>query len=90
MTSYADQPCERCGSPKRVSKTWTEFSPNIVGKTNVECSQIVCTNDECQAKFNSNLRKDTIKRNKIKRNKIANDLARKNNAIQMRANKAKL
>lgn len=89
MTSYIDQPCERCGSKKRISKTWFEYTPNFNGKSKVECAKIVCTNDECQEKFEQKMKSDTDKQTKIRQNKEANDIARKKNALTARANKLK-
>lgn len=81
MQSYIDQPCPRCGSKKRISKTWKETLPTFSGTTTVDCMQIVCTNDNCQAAFDKNLLEETEKRNIIRMKKEASEKQRKENAM---------
>ncbi|HEX8965016.1 MAG TPA: hypothetical protein VF820_01120 [Patescibacteria group bacterium] len=64
--SYIDQPCERCGSKKAVSQTWKETIATFTGTTEVEFSQIICTNEECQRVFNENIKKEESRQKEIK------------------------
>lgn len=88
MDDYMNQPCERCGSKKRVSRKWKEQIPTYTGSVEVEYSQIICTNAACQAAFDKNLLEETARREVIKQKKEANDVARKANSLTM-ANKAR-
>ncbi len=81
MDVYLSQPCERCGSKKRVEKTWKETQQTFSGTTIVEYSQIVCTNKVCQATLDKNLLEEARKRKALKLTKEANDLARKANSL---------
>ncbi len=65
-TAYIDIPCERCGSKKAIARTWKETIATFTGTTEVEFSQIICTNAECQRLFNENIQKEEKKRNEIK------------------------
>lgn len=81
VISYLNQPCERCGSKKRISKTWTERLPTLTGTTIIKHSQIVCTSEVCQAEFDKHLLEESKKREAVKLNKKANEAtskARKN------------
>lgn len=78
---YADQPCSRCGSKRRISKTWKESIATLSGSTLVECSQIVCTNKDCQLAFEENLAKETKKREIIRSQKEERDKLRKVNSL---------
>lgn len=61
-----DLPCLRCGSKRRVSKTWTEKLENSSGFMLIKHSQIVCTNKVCQAAFEKAHAVEEEKREKIK------------------------
>lgn len=74
--SFLDKPCERCGSKKRVAKTWTENMVTFTGTTKVEYSQIVCTNKECQRLFEENLEKETKLKQTVKLQREAREKAR--------------
>ena len=80
---FSDESCSRCGSPKKISKTWNETIEMWSGATSkVEISQIVCTNVECQAKFDKN-RAEEVKRNdERKQKKEEQDKIRKENLVQ--------
>lgn len=83
--SFVDDPCERCGSKRRISKTWTETHDMFNGeKKTVDCSQIVCTNTDCQATFEEKNIAEVEKREKQKQVKLKNDEIRKTNAINHR------
>ncbi len=69
VTPYLNQPCERCGSKKRISKTWTEKLPTLTGTTIVKHSQIVCTSEICQAEFDKQLLEERKKREAMRFNK---------------------
>src|SRR5436190_306086 len=69
QNSFVKQPCERCGSKKRISKTWKEKIPTLSGVTEVEYSQIICTNIVCQTEFDENLEKERKKRESLRLHK---------------------
>jgi hypothetical protein len=75
--SYIDRPCERCGSKKRISRTWKETIPTFTGTTVVEYSQIICTNPICQKAFDENLAKETAKNLKMRKEKEEREKLRK-------------
>ena len=77
--TYIDQPCERCGSKKRISKTWTETLENLRGVSVLEISQITCTNKACQDLFDRNRAEELIKINERKTAKEEQDKIRKIN-----------
>lgn len=79
-TPYAEQPCERCGSKKKVSKTWKEKIPTFTGTTEVEFSQIICTNIECQKVFDENIVKDAKKREDVRVQREEREKVRKANS----------
>ena len=76
---YSDQPCERCGSKKSISKTWTETLKTILGTSTLEVSQLMCTNKACQALFDKNRAEELIKINERKLKKEEQDKIRKEN-----------
>lgn len=88
VTLYLDQPCERCGSKKRISKTWKEKVPTFTGTTVVEYSQIVCSQKDCQMAFDKDQLEQTEKREAIKHTKELTNIARKAHALQQ-ANKGR-
>lgn len=88
MDTYLNQPCERCGSKKRVSKKWRETRPTFTGTVEIKFTQIVCTNKECQAAFDKNLFEEREKREVLRLKKEANDIARKTNSL-LQAQKAR-
>lgn len=77
--TFIDQPCERCGSKKRVSKKWNETIETISGKSVVEVSQIICTNKVCQALFDKNRAAELVTINERKLKKETQDKIRKEN-----------
>lgn len=79
--AYKDQVCPRCGSKQRVSKVWKEVIPTFSGSVEVDCSQIVCTNDACQTAFDKNLAHETKKKEELKQQKDEKDRLRKENAV---------
>lgn len=65
--SYDNQPCNRCGSKRRISKTWKETLPKLTGGFVVQIhSQIVCTNSVCQAEFDRKLFEEVQKRKDLR------------------------
>lgn len=78
MTTFLDTTCKRCGSKRKISRTWKEKLPTITGTTEVEYSQIVCTNKECQTAFEENLVEENKKRDILRQKKEENELQRKN------------
>ncbi len=89
MNTYLDQPCERCGSKRKVAKKWKEKIPTFSGTTMVEYSQIVCTNRECQKENEKQLVKDLEKREALRIKKEENDTIRKTNALEHAKNARK-
>lgn len=68
--SYESEPCNRCGSKRRVSKTWKESIPALSGGIIVQFhSQIVCTNNACQAAFDKIIIEDKQKREDLRKAK---------------------
>lgn len=88
MTKYEDQPCERCGSKKIVSKTWKEMTEVFGNMVEVECSQIICSSEECQKKFDNNFKKESKKRALLAKMKEERDLLRKE-TLRTKAEKRK-
>lgn len=67
VLSYDDQPCNRCGSKRRIAKTWKESIPTLSGGSVTQLhSLIVCTNKDCQAAFDKLITEDRQKREDIK------------------------
>lgn len=62
--SYAENRCNRCGSKRKVTKTWTEKVKNVHsdGYMVLYHTQTSCTNKECSAKFEELERKEREKR----------------------------
>lgn len=92
MTSagtYLSEPCQRCGSKKRVAKTWDESVPTLTGTTIIQYSQIVCTNDVCQIEFDKQLLDEKEKRQEIRVKKEADQAIRKANSSSFKGRKAK-
>lgn len=88
VNPYLNQPCERCGSKKRIAKTWKERLSTLTRTTIVEHEQIVCTNDVCQAAFDKHLLEETQKRQAARLKKEADETARKAHVL-LRANEAR-
>ncbi len=65
-TSYLDQPCERCGSKKKLAKIRKASLPNLSGTSQIEYSQVICTNEACQKEFEFRLQEKTQKDEAIK------------------------
>lgn len=84
-TTYLNEPCGRCGSKRRVAKTWKETVPTLTGTTIVEYSQTVCTNDACQAAFDVQLLAEAKKREAMRLKKEANNAERKANSLRQAA-----
>lgn len=61
-TPYADRLCDRCGSKRKVSRTWTEKIENDHGGMILYNTQIICTNKECQDAFEKKEKKEQEKR----------------------------
>ena len=79
VKNYADQPCDRCGSKKRVSKTWKEVIATTSGTTTIEVSQTICTNRACKELFEKNRAEDLVKINARKALKEDQDKVRRDN-----------
>jgi len=80
--SYASKACDRCGSKRRISKTWKETVATLTGSTVIEYSQIICTNTVCQAAFEVNLAKETKKRQSLQKEKEKRYEESKKNALK--------
>jgi len=81
MDTFVEEPCDRCGSKKRIAKTWTEQIPTYSGSVDVEYTQVVCTNDECQAAFDKTLAIEAKKREEIRVKREENEKNRKANSL---------
>jgi len=79
---YTDDPCVRCDSKQFISRTWIQQVPTYSGKmTEVECSQIECTNKECQAEFTRNLLEERERKEVIRLKREQNDAERIKNSL---------
>lgn len=87
MGTYIDEVCVRCGSKKIISKTWKETLETFAGTSELEISQIVCTNKKCQEQFEISLAQDMKKREEAKEKKAVEDQTRKDNIVKMRQKK---
>jgi len=81
---YVNQPCERCGSKKKIARTWKETIPTFTGTTEVEYSQIVCTNATCQKLFDEIIEQEAKKREAIRLQREQRDIERKNKLLKYR------
>lgn len=90
VESYMEKSCERCGSKKRVSKTWKEKLETMSGVSIIEVSQIICTNKVCQALFDKNRAEELIKINERKLKKEEQDKIRKENIARTIAERKKI
>ncbi len=79
LKNYLDQPCERCGSKRRVSKMKNEKLITISGTTIIQVSQTTCSNKVCQALFDKNREEELVKINARKLLKEEQDKTRKDN-----------
>lgn len=77
--TYIDLPCERCGSKKRISKTWIEEIKTSFGTSSIEASQIVCSNAVCQSVFDERRAEEVVRINERKLKKEEQDKIRKDN-----------
>lgn len=75
--SYFTAPCERCGKPKLIGKTWKETIETYSGKSEIEHTQIVCSDKACQEAFEKALAEETKKKEALKAGREADALARK-------------
>lgn len=87
MADFATDVCNRCGSKKRISKTWRETLQTFSGTSILEMSQIVCTNEECQKLFEINRAEEIVKRNAMKLKKEETEKIRKAHMVQSIAKK---
>lgn len=84
---YIELPCERCGSKKKVLKTWKETVATFSGKTTVEYTQIVCTNAACQKAFDESLQRESERKEVMRLEKEERDNVRKASSL-LQANKS--
>ena len=77
--NYVNQPCDRCGSKKRVAKTWKETLKTAAGVSILQVSQVVCTNDECQKSFDEDRAVEVMRVNERKLKKEEQDKVRRDN-----------
>lgn len=75
--AYLDKPCERCGSKRKIGRSWTETVQNFTGSVKVKHQQIVCTNEDCQAKFEKAYQDEAKKKEALRVKKEAADILRK-------------
>lgn len=87
--AYLNEPCQRCGSKRRVAKTWKEKIPTFSGGFSVvEYSQIVCINKECQSAFDKLQLEEEKKREDLRAKRASNLAERKANSLKQ-ANKTR-
>lgn len=79
--AYLDKPCERCGSKRKIGRAWTETVQNFTGTVEVKHQQIVCTNEECQTKFEEGYKDYAKKKEELRVKKEENDAVRKANSL---------
>ncbi|OGH17803.1 MAG: hypothetical protein A3C22_02465 [Candidatus Levybacteria bacterium RIFCSPHIGHO2_02_FULL_37_10] len=65
-TPYADMPCGRCSGKRKEIGQWTEKIKTENGTTVIEHAQIICTNRECQSKFETLLNAEIKKREALR------------------------
>jgi hypothetical protein len=62
-----EMPCDRCGSKRKIAKTWTEKIKSDNGTVmTLKHTNVICTNKECQEKFEAIIVADNEKREKLK------------------------
>lgn len=86
INPYLASPCDRCGGKRKVAKTWKEtMYTGFEGKAvEVEYSQIICLDKDCQKKFEATLEVETQKRLAVRKKKEENDALRKLNMEKAR------
>lgn len=82
MADYLNEPCNRCGGPRILKKSWKEERETYAGTTEVEVSKIVCTNNECQEQFELSLVKAAEKRQELALQKEQQEIQRKENRLK--------
>ncbi len=80
--------CERCQSKRKIAKTWVEEIKNDHGSMFLTHTEIVCTNPECQAAFDSRLKEDIDKRQKLNQSKLENAEKREKAKAAIKASKS--
>lgn len=63
---YLEQPCERCGSKKLLSKVRKATLQNLSSVSKIEYSLITCKNAICQKEFEANLEDKRIKAEEVR------------------------
>lgn len=82
MNTYINQVCERCGSKKALTKSKKEKLVTYSGVQVLEVSQVICTNKQCQARFEDDLARETLVREEAKQKRIEQDIIRKEEIVQ--------
>ncbi len=75
-TSYLDQPCERCGHKKNLSKIRKASLSKMSGSVQIEYSQIICTNGKCQKEFEGKLKEKMDKEALIRLKRAEHKMAK--------------
>ena len=78
--SISEIRCDRCGSKRKVAKTWIEEIKNDHGSMILRHTDIICTNKECQKAFEKIILEDQKKRDKLKQAKL--DSASRNTPVK--------
>lgn len=68
--------CSRCGKQRVISKKWTEVLVTMRGEINIQHTESMCPNKECQKIVNKELQVEEQKRLKLKEKKEENDKLR--------------
>lgn len=83
---YSDQPCSRCGSKKNIANRHEEVITTYMGTSVLKYSDIICTNKECQEKFEKTRVEDA---QKYMDHKLAKEKAAIESAVRLAESRAK-
>lgn len=62
----SDQLCDRCQSKRKIFKAWREEIKTEYGTTVLNHTEVICTNEDCQTKFEKVMKSEAKKRANIK------------------------
>ncbi|HEX7042542.1 MAG TPA: hypothetical protein VF189_04790 [Patescibacteria group bacterium] len=74
--AYLDKPCDRCGNKRKIDRIWTETVQNFTGSVKVKHQQIVCSNKDCQEKFEKAYSDELLKKEKLRAKRETKPLAK--------------
>lgn len=82
MTAFINQLCPRCGSPRIETRPKKQKVETYSGIIEIEVSDIICTNRQCQKDFEKELEEEMIAKAAIRTKKQEQDLDRKEQMIR--------